>query len=132
MSGEIDVMSRYGYIFHPRIPIKDKVRYAYPSGLDAEGFMRLPVTQPSVAHPVKEFSRLDIERIKRCETLYYIAKALRIHDVEKLRKDIEPHILGQKVHRFFSALYRDIDFNALDAGRPSRKEAAGTLRRAFL
>jgi RecB family exonuclease len=121
IGGEIDVMSRYGYLFSPRAPIEAEVRYAYPSRLDAEGSVRLPPTQPSMTHPIREFSRMDIERIKRCETQYYIAKVLRIHDVDKLRKDIEPHLVGQKVHTLFSALYRDIDFSALNDGFLERR-----------
>jgi ATP-dependent helicase/DNAse subunit B len=71
-------------------------------------------------HPIREFSRMDIERIKRCETQYYIAKVLCIHDVDTLRKDIEPHIVGQKVHSLFSALYRDVDFGAFNGGNLHR------------
>ena len=74
---------------------------------------RREVTQPALGSPVTEFSRLDIDRIKRCETQYYIARALGVREEETLDHEIELHVIGQKVHALFNELYVE---PSLDAG----------------
>ncbi len=64
---------------------------------------------PNLDSPVFEFSRLDLDRIKKCETSYYIARILGIGEEEILTREIEMRLVGLKVHAIFRELYRDLD-----------------------
>jgi len=67
-------------------------------------------TLPVMNIPQYEFSRLDLDRLKRCETMYYIARILKIEGEKLLLKEIEREIVGLIVHEILNKLYRDIDF----------------------
>ncbi len=70
---------------------------------------------------INRFSRLDLDRIKKCETRYYIGRILDIDEEETLSKKIELNLVGLKVHSIFTELYRDLD----EIDRPCRFESFG-------
>jgi len=69
-------------------------------------------TPPGLTTAVRDFSRLDAQRITQCETQYYIARVLGIDSEEALQKEIDLSLVGRKVHTLFLDLYDDFDFSA--------------------
>ena len=131
------------------IPIREfsgefEVRSRYCQLLDSEPERPLPYTIPfagresadhtkAAKHPLLEkksdtYSRLDIHRLKRCETQYYIAKVLKIEGEETLSKEIEMDVVGSKIHLLLRDLYRELDFKNL----PSFKSFEAQLHDRFL
>jgi ATP-dependent helicase/DNAse subunit B len=114
--GEMDVRSRFWYYFSEghyevkecdavcMLPLKTKDKELdYPS-----------ITQPVLSSIVHEVSRLDLDRLKRCETLYYISRVLNIKDEEILKRKIDVNLLGLKVHALFTELYSDSLYSGFD------------------
>ncbi|MFW6180820.1 MAG: RecB family exonuclease, partial [Spirochaetota bacterium] len=68
------------------------------------------VDQPVLAVPPSSFSRLDIDRIKRCPVQYYIARVLGIPEPLEPAEEIEPRDVGGLAHELLHRLYREVDF----------------------
>jgi hypothetical protein len=141
-TGAVDVKSRYCYHFtedpYPQDPGKPAgvsqgseettappdLPYTLPVRTGADGSpRRTELSAPSLASPVTDFSRLDLERIKRCETRYFISRILGIPEETSLERGIELHVVGLKVHALLNELYRSVP--ALSASDP------GELLRRF-
>jgi len=133
-TGEIDVKSRFYLLlegFREKRDLVGQGRYVLPVSNVYHGDQgkRSILAPPSIASPILNFSRLDIERIKRCEIQYYIAKILHVRDEEEIRKEIELNVVGQKVHAIFHELYRDMDANSVAPGRGGdRKSVNGNYK----
>jgi len=67
-------------------------------------------TLPILSTPQYEFSRLDLDRLKKCQTMYYIARILKVEDEKVLLKEIEREVVGLVVHEILNRLYRDYDY----------------------
>jgi RecB family exonuclease len=63
------------------------------------------VTQPSARFPGSGFSRLDLDRIKRCETQFFISKVLGIREEQSLSREVELRVVGMKAHDILRELY---------------------------
>ncbi len=83
---------------------------------------------PGLSASVREFSRLDAQRIKLCETQYYIARVLGIDSEEELRKEIDLSLIGRKIHALFCDLYGDFDFSG---GAPQLEDLKKRLAELF-
>ncbi len=113
--GDIDVMSRYAYLFGiTERGSPEQIRCALPVWNTAPVPVQDKADQPSLPSKADRFSRMDIVRLKGCETQYYIASGLGIYEHEELVRRIEPSLVGQQVHRLFTDLYRDLDYENLD------------------
>lgn len=124
-TGKIDVRSRFYYhiadYYRIRsrspdilsVPIKSFQEDAAPVNKEAPAAV--------LSRPISMYSRLDLDRIKKCETRYYIERILGIGEEETLSKKIELNIVGLKIHSIFTELYRDLD----KADRPYRFEIYG-------
>jgi hypothetical protein len=120
--GEIEVRSRFYYHVADyyriqtrrpdilSIPIKSYREDATP--------VKKEVPAAVMSLPINRYSRLDLDRIKKCETRYYIGRILGIGEEETLSKKIELNLVGLKVHSIFTKLYRDLD----ERDRPYRFE----------
>lgn len=118
--GDVDVMSRYAYLFGiTERGFERQMRCTLPVWRDASVPSQAAADQPSMSEATQRFSRMDIVRLKRCETQYYIASVLGIHEPDELVREIEPSVVGLQVHRVFTDLYRDLDLDNLD---PSQLE----------
>jgi RecB family exonuclease len=116
--GDVDMMSRYAYLFGiTERGFEKKMRCALPVWRDASVPSQATSDQPSMFEAIQRFSRMDIARLKGCETQYYIASVLGIHEPDELVREIEPSLVGLQVHRVFTDLYRDLDFDNLDPFR---------------
>ncbi|KPJ80005.1 MAG: hypothetical protein AMS17_21055 [Spirochaetes bacterium DG_61] len=115
--GEMDVRSRFWYYFTGDLyGVKEGDNtYMLPLRTKSAAIDRPPVYQPALSSRVTEISRLDLDRLKRCETLYYIARILNIKDEEILLKQIDLNLLGLKVHALFNELYAGLGGNILEA-----------------
>ncbi len=117
--GEIDVRCRFSHLFkdcakHPgAVPGEGAFvpMYVLPVRGETQVRTRQEISAPVLSRPIREFSRLDIERIKRCQTQYYIAKVLGVKETEGLGSGIEPDLVGQLVHSIFNKLYCDLEFS---------------------
>lgn len=126
--GEYDVPSRFGVLIGG-------------TGLDA-GDLELPVALqegaapppgdrrdlPVLTGPVSSFSRMDIDRIKRCQVQYYIARVLGLPEPLEPAGEVEPQVIGKLVHHLFHRLYRDVDF---ERGAPSLEDLRDRFRELF-
>jgi ATP-dependent helicase/nuclease subunit B len=82
------------------------LRYTLPVGrVGVSPPIRSP-DQPVLSRPVQDLSRLDVDRLKACETMYIIARVLGVGIPETLDRDISPALVGQIVHRILTELYR--------------------------
>lgn len=115
--GEIDVRSRFAIIFENQRgegikpdTTKSLFNYVLPLRGGAGGFLKKAVSKPSIASPIRKFSRLDIERLKRCEIQYYIARVLGIREPEEPVGGIQPELIGQIVHTILNQLYSGFEF----------------------
>jgi len=63
------------------------------------------ITQPWAQFPVSGFSRLDLDRIKRCETQFYISRVLGIEEEQSLSREVELRVVGMKAHDILRELY---------------------------
>jgi hypothetical protein len=112
-TGEIDIRSRFFY----HIADVHRIRSMNPDILTVpvksfgENPVRLKqkVSFADLAVQIRSFSRLDVDRIKKCETRYYISRVLNIDEGEALSRNIELNLIGLKVHSIFTELYRDLD-----------------------
>jgi hypothetical protein len=112
-TGEIDIRSRFYYHLadiHRVRPVRTDI-LTLPVKSFSNG-SAAPVSKASSAGPgdrIRSFSRLDVDRIKKCETRYYISRVLKIDEGETLSRKIELNLVGMKVHSIFTDLYRGID-----------------------
>lgn len=131
-SGENGVQSRFAVI------LRDMCDVVEPENAEAEEYL-LPVcqretirkkaiTMPRMSERVRAFSRLDAQRIKLCETQYYIARVLGIDSEEEIQKEIDLSLIGRKVHRMFYDLYGSFDFSR---GVPRRDTLKKRLKSLF-
>ncbi len=109
-AADFDVESRFSYLIKGSEDYPDSHILPVPFSGKAVPFHE---RSKLALHKTERFSRLDIERLKVCETQYYIAKVLQIKDEFKLRTEIEMDLLGQKVHELFKQFYKDMDFEIL-------------------
>jgi RecB family exonuclease len=58
---------------------------------------------------------MDVATLKGCEVKYFIERELCLYEPEMLVHEIEPSLIGLKVHRIFTDLYREVNFDHLDA-----------------
>jgi len=125
-SGEFEVRSRYCQLLdqEPERPLPYTMPFiGRESGEDTKATKIPPLEKKS-----DTYSRLDIHRLKRCETQYYIAKVLKIEGEETLSKEIEMDVVGSKIHLLLRDLYRDLDFKNL----PSFRSLEAQLHDRFL
>ncbi|MBN2322503.1 MAG: PD-(D/E)XK nuclease family protein [Spirochaetes bacterium] len=123
--GEFEIPSRYCHILSTEkgggvphtLPVPKR---AFSAGPASDGPPRL-TTRPG------SYSRLDIHRLKRCETQYYIAKTLKIEGEKVLSKKIEMDFVGLLVHKFLRDLYGGLDFENL----PEREEFERSIVQRF-
>ncbi len=110
-TGKIDVKSRFYYHLADEIngDAGGRVPFLLPVRTGFHRVKRPEAVYPNLDSPVFEFSRLDLDRIKKCETSYYIARILGIGEEEILTRKIEMRLVGLKVHAIFKELYRDLD-----------------------
>lgn len=120
-TGQIDVRSRYYYLFtHMGAGVdQGRARCLFPVRTASVPVPPREISQPVLRSPRREYSRLDIDRLKRCETQYYIAKVLGIEQQEVLTDTIEMDLVGRRVHTLFQEMYKEIDF---DSRLPDRDE----------
>jgi len=116
--GEIDVRSRFAIVFEKQkaeeIRHTDRegvFSYVLPLRSERGEFLKGVVSKPFIPGPIKKFSRLDIERLKRCEVQYYIASVLGIREPEEPEGGIKPELIGQIVHTILNELYRGFEFS---------------------
>jgi RecB family exonuclease len=116
-AGEIDVRSRFAIVFENQKAGKIKhteCRSAFNYFLSPESevgeYQKTVVSNPSIPGPIRSFSRLDIERLKRCEVQYYIASVLGIREFEEPEGGIKPDLIGQIVHTILNELYSGFEF----------------------
>ncbi len=115
-SGDVDVMSRYANLFGKSGKgVEKRMRCTLPARGGDASIQRLSIGQPSLTSAVQSFSRMDIASLKGCEVQYFIARNLGLYEPEMLVREIEPSIIGLQVHRIFNDLYREVDFDHLDA-----------------
>jgi hypothetical protein len=120
--GETDVVSRYAHLFSRLEPGDGlRPRHTLPVWAPHHKQRRRDADRAAVETETQRFSRLDIARLKGCETQYYIASRLGIHEYEELGRGIEPALVGQRVHLIFNNLYRDMDYERLDPARLSQE-----------
>ena len=116
--GDTDVVSRYAYLFGiTERGSPEQMSCALPVWNAAPVPVQYKADNPSIPSETHRFSRMDIERLKGCETQYYIASMLGIYEHEELVRQIEPSLVGQQVHRVFTDLYRGLDFKNLDTAQ---------------
>ncbi|MFW6138701.1 MAG: PD-(D/E)XK nuclease family protein, partial [Spirochaetota bacterium] len=124
-AGDFDVKSRYWYLLESRtgqssdrqmayvLPLqtgRKSVKQRTPAGSASPGRTKPPaagISAPFLNFKIKSFSRMDVDKILKCQTQYYISRVLNIQPEEELRREIELDILGRKVHRIFNQVYRD-------------------------
>ncbi len=113
-SGENGVQSRFAVVLRdwcdviePETPEAEE--YLLPVCQQEKG-LKKAVTMPRMSDTVHTFSRLDAQRIKQCETQYYIARVLGIDSEAEIQKEIDLSLVGQKVHKLFYDLYGSFDF----------------------
>jgi RecB family exonuclease len=107
-SGDIDVTSRYAH--HYSVTEEGKgvsIRYTLPVGKAGVSATIPDSDQPVLSLPLQDLSRLDVDRLKACETMYFIARILGVGIPETLTRDISPTLVGQRVHRILAELYRE-------------------------
>jgi RecB family exonuclease len=63
---------------------------------------------------VLTFSRLDVDRLKACETKYFIARMLGLDEPRELTRDVDAALVGMGVHRLLTDLYRDMNTDGTD------------------
>lgn len=124
-TGEIDVRSRFYYHIadYYRIQSRSPDILSVPVRSFREDAAPVKKEGQAAVLPrlINRFSRLDLDRIKKCETRYYIGRILDIDEEETLSKKIELNLVGLKVHSIFTELYRDLD----EIDRPCRFESFG-------
>lgn len=128
-AGEFEVPSRFCHIMRAR------------KGTPLSYTLPVPERNPSVKAtsdrvPVlkerpESYSRLDIHRLKRCETQYYIAKTLRIESERVLTKRVEMDVVGLLVHGLLRDLYAGFDFENLPSRADFKKRIRGKFYNIF-
>jgi RecB family exonuclease len=119
--GEIDVMSRYAYLFGGSGDATEQTVRALPVWNTSAPAERYSGDNASMSSSSNRFSRMDVVRLKGCETQYYIASKLGIYEYEELQRQIEPSLVGQQVHRVFTDLYRDVNYDKHDTDQLENK-----------
>jgi len=82
--------------------------YTLPVPASEPGGPPEPPDPPRMKREITDFSRMDVKRIKECETRYYIRRVLGIREPSGLDRTIELRAVGQIVHDVLSAFYRDV------------------------
>jgi len=111
-SQDTDIKSRFYYYLKDSGNIEDAKNFIFPVRTNdklSETKIHL-IKPPSLSSRIDSFSRLDVAKIKGCETRYYISRILNIHEEEKLKTDVELNRVGDKVHHLLLDLYSNEDF----------------------
>lgn len=104
--GSYDIPSRYIYLFGHESLKKINNEYKFPAfnkGFDT--IRDLSFDTPELKSTIEKFSRLDIDRIKKCQTRYYIEKILNISEEKALSEEIDASVIGTLIHSIFYELY---------------------------
>ena len=116
--GSTDIPSRYTYIFDQGLLSEIDNKYIIPAKQVFSYYHnqsnKIDIDTPRLNRTVNNFSRLDIDRIKKCQTRYFIAKILNITDEQILAEEIDMSIIGTIIHRIFYELYADIKIPPMD------------------
>ncbi len=127
--GEFEVPSRYCHIM--RAQKGDPVSYTLPVPEGNRTARAVSDRVPVMKDRPENYSRLDIHRLKRCETQYYIAKTLRIEGERVLSKKVEMDVVGLLVHGLLRDLYVGFDFENLPSGTDFEKTVRGKFSGIF-
>jgi hypothetical protein len=123
--GEFEIPSRYCHIM--RAERGERISYTLPVPKKDRAVRPIADKCPVLKTKPDAYSRLDIHRLKRCETQYYIAKTLKLEGERVLSKKIEMDFVGLLVHRLLRDLYGGFDFENL----PKRKEFEQSIVQRF-
>jgi len=114
-SGDIDVTSRYASHFGMTMGNRERsLHYTLPVKSTGSGGDSTRYDEAVLPTPAKDYSRFDVDLLKACETKYFIARVLGLEEPDELTRDVSPVLVGQRVHRVFAELYRDVDYAHLD------------------
>lgn len=117
-TGKLGLRSRFYYLlrdFSENLP--EEQTYVLPVVSNYKVNFIPEISPPDFTKSIVEFSRLDIDKIRKCETRYYISRVLDIKEEDVLESRIELNRVGQKVHELFSELYGDGSLDTTIQGR---------------